>query len=128
MLYLAKKSPNKFFGIPHRLVSSLRGKSIIEIASYITDNFNGKPRYWLATKRQFYKLISLAVFLFFKARECLINKYLYNKLFHNEFVIIFFILFEYCSFLRNLLVMFFEKNACQITYICQIIQYNYMYM
>ncbi|XP_018345255.1 PREDICTED: DENN domain-containing protein 5B isoform X1 [Trachymyrmex septentrionalis] len=45
----AKKSPNKFFGIPDRLVSSLRGKSIIEIASYIKDNFNDLSNLQLET-------------------------------------------------------------------------------
>ncbi|KYQ60182.1 DENN domain-containing protein 5A [Trachymyrmex zeteki] len=45
----SKKSPNKFFGIPDRLVSSLRGKSIIEIASYIKDNFNDLSNLQLET-------------------------------------------------------------------------------
>ncbi|KAG5307018.1 DEN5B protein, partial [Acromyrmex insinuator] len=45
----SKKSPNKFFGIPERLVSSLRGKSIIEIASYIKDNFNDLSNLQLET-------------------------------------------------------------------------------
>ncbi|XP_067212616.1 DENN domain-containing protein 5B isoform X1 [Linepithema humile] len=39
----AKKSPNKFFGMPHRLISSLRSKSIIAITSYIKDSLNDKP-------------------------------------------------------------------------------------
>ncbi|XP_025268811.1 DENN domain-containing protein 5B isoform X2 [Camponotus floridanus] len=45
----AKKSPNKFFGIPDRLVSSLRGKSIIEIASYIKENLNDLSNLQLET-------------------------------------------------------------------------------
>ncbi|XP_043799696.1 DENN domain-containing protein 5A isoform X2 [Apis laboriosa] len=36
----SKKSPNKFFGLPERLISSLKGKNIFEIASYIKENFN----------------------------------------------------------------------------------------
>ncbi|XP_043260512.1 DENN domain-containing protein 5B isoform X2 [Colletes gigas] len=35
-----KKSPNKFFGLPDRLISSFRGRNIFEIASYIKENFN----------------------------------------------------------------------------------------
>lgn len=79
MLYLAKKSPNKFFGIPDRLVSSLRGKSIFEIASYIKDNLNGKPQYRLAMKEMLSSIncISdfpafLLHFLQFYYKECLI--------------------------------------------------------
>ncbi|XP_012523776.1 DENN domain-containing protein 5B isoform X1 [Monomorium pharaonis] len=45
----AKKSPNKFFGIRDRLASSLRGKSIIEIAYYIKDNFNDLSNLQLET-------------------------------------------------------------------------------
>ncbi|XP_076681665.1 DENN domain containing pinstripe isoform X2 [Andrena cerasifolii] len=37
---VAKKSANKFFGLPDRLISSLKGKTIIEIASYIKENFH----------------------------------------------------------------------------------------
>ncbi|XP_014483402.1 PREDICTED: DENN domain-containing protein 5A isoform X2 [Dinoponera quadriceps] len=48
----AKKSPSRFFGIPDRLVSSLKGKSMFEIASYIRNNLNGKPRDWLARKKK----------------------------------------------------------------------------
>ncbi|XP_020280148.1 DENN domain-containing protein 5B isoform X2 [Pseudomyrmex gracilis] len=44
-----KKSPNKFFGIPDRLVSSLRGKSITEIASYFKDNSNDLSNLQLET-------------------------------------------------------------------------------
>ncbi|XP_053984938.1 DENN domain-containing protein 5B isoform X2 [Hylaeus volcanicus] len=36
----AKKSPNKFFGLPDRLISSLKGRNIFEIASYIKENLN----------------------------------------------------------------------------------------
>ncbi|KAK9299055.1 hypothetical protein QLX08_007804 [Tetragonisca angustula] len=39
----AKKSPSKFFGLPERLISSLKGKNIFEIASYIKENFNDIP-------------------------------------------------------------------------------------
>ncbi|XP_025162444.1 DENN domain-containing protein 5B isoform X3 [Harpegnathos saltator] len=45
----AKKSPNRFFGIPDRLVSSLRGKSMFEIASYIRDNLNDLSNLQLET-------------------------------------------------------------------------------
>ncbi|XP_053984937.1 DENN domain-containing protein 5B isoform X1 [Hylaeus volcanicus] len=36
----SKKSPNKFFGLPDRLISSLKGRNIFEIASYIKENLN----------------------------------------------------------------------------------------
>ncbi|XP_033301215.1 DENN domain-containing protein 5A isoform X2 [Bombus bifarius] len=39
----AKKSPSSFFGLPERLISSLKGKNIFEIASYIKENFNDLP-------------------------------------------------------------------------------------
>ncbi|XP_043514488.1 DENN domain-containing protein 5A isoform X4 [Frieseomelitta varia] len=39
----AKKSPSKFLGLPERLISSLKGKNIFEIASYIKENFNDIP-------------------------------------------------------------------------------------
>ncbi|CAK9823615.1 DENN domain-containing protein 5B [Anthophora retusa] len=42
-LDLTKKSPSKFFGLPDRLISSLKGKNIFEIASYIKENFNDLP-------------------------------------------------------------------------------------
>ncbi|TGZ48439.1 DENN domain-containing protein 5B [Temnothorax longispinosus] len=45
----SKKSSNKFFEIPDRLVSFLRGKSIIEIASYVKDNFNDLSNLQLET-------------------------------------------------------------------------------
>ncbi|XP_068984605.1 DENN domain-containing protein 5B isoform X1 [Bombus flavifrons] len=39
----SKKSPSSFFGLPERLISSLKGKNIFEIASYIKENFNDLP-------------------------------------------------------------------------------------
>ncbi|XP_043514486.1 DENN domain-containing protein 5B isoform X2 [Frieseomelitta varia] len=39
----SKKSPSKFLGLPERLISSLKGKNIFEIASYIKENFNDIP-------------------------------------------------------------------------------------
>ncbi|XP_043587460.1 DENN domain-containing protein 5A isoform X2 [Bombus pyrosoma] len=39
----AKKSPSSFFGLPERLISSLKGKNMFEIASYIKENFNDLP-------------------------------------------------------------------------------------
>ncbi|XP_025993189.2 DENN domain-containing protein 5B isoform X1 [Solenopsis invicta] len=45
----AKKSLNKFSGIRNHLVSSLRGKSFIEIAYYIKDNFNDLSNLQLET-------------------------------------------------------------------------------
>ncbi|XP_014483403.1 PREDICTED: DENN domain-containing protein 5B isoform X3 [Dinoponera quadriceps] len=45
----AKKSPSRFFGIPDRLVSSLKGKSMFEIASYIRNNLNDLSNLQLET-------------------------------------------------------------------------------
>ncbi|XP_076396761.1 DENN domain containing pinstripe isoform X2 [Megachile rotundata] len=39
----AKKSTNSFFGLPDRLISTLKGRNIFEIASYIKENFNDLP-------------------------------------------------------------------------------------
>ncbi|XP_043679154.1 DENN domain-containing protein 5B isoform X2 [Vespula pensylvanica] len=35
-----KKSPNKLFGLPDRLIASLKSRNIFEITSYIKENFN----------------------------------------------------------------------------------------
>lgn len=42
MLCLAKKPSNKFTRLSDRLVSSLKGKNIYEIASYFKENISGK--------------------------------------------------------------------------------------
>ncbi|KAK2589338.1 hypothetical protein KPH14_007886 [Odynerus spinipes] len=37
---VTKKSPNKLFGLPDRLIASIKSRNIFEIASYIKENFN----------------------------------------------------------------------------------------
>ncbi|XP_046833213.1 DENN domain-containing protein 5B isoform X2 [Vespa crabro] len=44
-----KKSPNKLFGLPDRLIASLKSRNIFEIASYIKENFNDLSKLALET-------------------------------------------------------------------------------